>query len=159
MTAIWAAIVAVAGTILGVVVTQVFQARATRRNEVFQQRQGLWREQLAAFRSLAENLHRLRRAEHDRWEQEHAAPNTPAAAQAREAEIRIRPQAWASLAHVELLVDDEELIAHCQGTYRMVRGIHTAGDGGERQRKDEEAREAIDLFLRLSAEYLRRDLG
>lgn len=155
MDVVLSAAVAVAGTLMGCLLTHVLQARAAERQAKFLRRERMRNELLVAFHSLAEALHNLRRAEHDRWSHERGSKAEEVTTAARERAVQLRPAAWAALAHLQLLVEDLELLEAARTAYQLTRSLHGAHDVGDLTARDEAVRTAIDVYLGRAAAHLK----
>ncbi len=114
----------------------------------------LRQEQLAAFCAVADALHSVRRAEHDRWRHERESPEGAEAVAARERSIQVRPGAWSALTRLQLLVNTPELVQSARSAYQTVRAIHWAQDEDDLWARDQTSLTAIDTFLSAGAEYM-----
>lgn len=149
------AVLAMVGTLLGSVVAYVLQARSAERIRRVQESERMRELRLAAFRTLAQTLHSLRRAELDQWLSRQQDSEGADATRADELSRSTRPAAWAALAELQLLVDDSDFVQTAQNAYRTTRAIHWAQDDDDRRDRDHAARAAIDAYLAAAARHVR----
>ncbi|GHC68139.1 hypothetical protein GCM10010349_41830 [Streptomyces flavofungini] len=154
MEVVLAAAVAVVGTLMGSVITYLLQVRTAEHGERNRNTEQLRQERLTAFCAVADALHSVRRAEHDRWRHEQESPGGAEAIEARERSIQLRPAAWSALTRLQLLVEEPELVRSAQHAYQTVRAIHWAQDEGDLYDKDRASRAALDAFLSAAAAYM-----
>jgi hypothetical protein len=141
------ALIAVVGTLLGVVVTQVFQRRVTEQNQRFAAEQQLRTQRLAVFSDFAGALAELRRAQHDRWHRRQEDPDGEAAREARMEAYRLRGLALHALYRVKLVSGSTELNDLAQSAYERATAIHEAADPQELSRRGVDSRGAVEAFV------------
>jgi hypothetical protein len=127
MSGIWGSVVAVLGTLLGVLVSALTQRWNSIRSERFTRERQLWEEQLTAFSSFAGALVDYRRAEYDRAHSNLDAPDSAAHHDAREESYRVRTTAQHELFRVQLLSNSTELFRLAEQAFISTEGIHEAG--------------------------------
>ncbi|WP_051866511.1 hypothetical protein [Streptosporangium roseum] len=70
-------LIAIAGTLLGVAASYVFQLRSARQARRFAREDRLWQERLMAYSAFAEAVTAFRKSQNDRWRQAQANPLGP----------------------------------------------------------------------------------
>ncbi|WP_329127774.1 hypothetical protein [Streptomyces sp. NBC_01465] len=151
MEALWTSAVAVIGTVLGGVMTHVFQRRAARENEVFSRAESLRQERIAAYSALAGALEDFRKVQGDRWYRRQEDRNgEPYKEAMREGHIR-RAAARQALFRVKLLAGDPELIAVADRAFEATRDTARARDAVHRDELFAAASAAIEAFVEAAA--------
>ncbi|MCD9144976.1 hypothetical protein [Streptomyces albireticuli] len=156
MEAIWTSVVAVGGTLLGAVVTQVFQRLASRRGELFARSEALRQERMATFSAFAAAAEEYRHGQADRWYRMRQDPGGQDFVTARDEAHRLRTATRQVLYRIKLLTDDPEVIRAAERAYACTRDVSTAGDQPERDGLDARARDAIEAFVARAAPLVHR---
>lgn len=146
---------AVAGTLLGSVITYAFQHRAIRRSELFARSEALRQERMAAYSAFAAAVEDYRHGQATRWYRGLDDPGGPAFAAARDEAHRLRTAARQALYRVELLTDEQELTAAAGQAYRNAWEISNAQDQPAHDTRDERARHAVEAFVSRAAPLVR----
>ncbi|GAA2634171.1 hypothetical protein GCM10009863_58090 [Streptomyces axinellae] len=148
--------VAVGGTLLGAVVTHVFQRLAARRGEQFARSEALRQERIAAYSSFAATVEEYRHGQAARWYRKQEAPDGPggrggpsdeAFLAARDGAHHLRTVTRQALYRVKLLTDDRMVVLAAERAYRCTRDISTAQSRTEHKTLDSDARRAIEAFI------------
>ncbi|GHH42919.1 hypothetical protein [Streptomyces candidus] len=147
MEAIWTSVVAVGGTLMGAVITHLFQRLASGRSELFARSEALRQERIATYSSFAAAVEDYRHGQADRWYRKRQDPDGEAFITARDEAHRLRTATRQVLYRVELLTDDQEVVHAAEEAYRCTRDVSTARDQDERDTLDARAREAIEAFV------------
>ena len=155
MEAIWTSVVAVGGTLLGSVVTHAFQRLASRRNELFTRSEALRQERIATYSAFAAAVEDYRHGQAGRWYRKREDPNGEAFIAARNEAHRLRTVARQALYRVKLLTDDREVILAAEQAYHCTREVSVAQDQAEHDRRDTQAKQAIEAFVSRASPLLR----
>ncbi|MFJ6613546.1 hypothetical protein ACIQPT_25070 [Streptomyces sp. NPDC091289] len=156
MVAIWTSVVAVGGTLMGAVITHLFQRLAATRGELFARSEALRQERTATYSSFAAAVEDYRHGQAGRWyrmrQNDHAGE---AFIEARDEAHRLRTATRQVLYRVKLLTDDPEVIAAAEQAYGCTRDVSTAQDQAEHDALDAGARQAIEDFITRAAPLTR----
>ncbi|MFF3906180.1 hypothetical protein ACFYZJ_09225 [Streptomyces sp. NPDC001848] len=147
MEAIWTSVVAVAGTLLGSVITHVFQRLAARRTEQFTRSEALRQERIATYSGFAAAVEDYRRGQADRWYRKREDPDGEAFRAARDQAHRLRTAARQALYRVKLLTDERAVVLAAEHAYHCTRELSNARDRGDRDARDTQAKQAIEEFV------------
>jgi hypothetical protein len=148
-------VVAVGGTLLGAVITHVFQRNASRRGELFARSEALRQERIATYSSFAAAVEDYRHGQSDRWYRMQQDPVGEAFITARDEAHRLRTAARQVLYRVKLLTYDGQVILAAERAYACTRDVSTAQDQAERNTLDTRAREAIEAFVSHASSLIR----
>jgi hypothetical protein len=155
MVALLTSAVAVAGTLLGAVVSYGLQRRVAERSERFSRAERLHQERLTAYSEFASAVMELRRVEFARTlAEERAAPDVPAWVD--ESYQRLAA-ARSAMFRVQLLGNDTELSQVAEEVVRITSEIHHYGS-------DEDARgqmswHTLEQFIELASSRIHADLA
>ncbi|GAA3080634.1 hypothetical protein GCM10020000_78110 [Streptomyces olivoverticillatus] len=155
MGAIWTSVVAVAGTLLGSVITHTFQRLASRRGELFTRSEALRQERIAAYSTFAAAVEDYRHGQANRWYRKQGDPDGEAFITARDEAHRLRTVARQALYKVKLLTDDREVTLAAELAYQCTRDVSIAQDQRDRDSRDTQARQAIEAFVSRAAPLVR----
>lgn len=148
------AVIAVAGTLLGSLITYVFQRKTIERTENFARAERLQDEQLRSYSTLAGACAHSRRAEMDRWHRHAEDPGSERDFAARLESYQLRTNALEALFRVQLVTKDVELSRVAGEAVELTRQIHHALDEGDLLSRVRIAQEAIDSFVRAAAAHI-----
>lgn len=148
-------LVAVLGTLLGVVVTHIFQRNSSKRAESFTLGQQLRTERLAVYSDFAGAVTELRRGQQDRWHRKREDPESPAHFEARTESYRLRGVALHALFRVQLIASCPEVVDAARAAYEKASSIPQATDRQELSTNGEQARERLERFIVLASTDLR----
>lgn len=155
MEAIWTSVVAVAGTLLGSVITYVFQRAASARAEGFARSEALRQERIAAFGAFAAAAEDYRHGQAARWYRGQEDPDGPGFVVVRDEAHRLRTLARQALYRVRLLTDDEGVARAAEHAYRTTWDLSNARDQADWEARDAEARDAIEAFVTAASHLVR----
>ncbi|MFE5664247.1 hypothetical protein ACFQ7W_09985 [Streptomyces niveus] len=147
MEAIWTSVVAVGGTLMGAVITHLFQLTASGRSELFARSEALRQERIATYSSFAAAVEDYRHGQADRWYRKQQDPDAEVFITARDEAHRLRTVTRQVLYRVKLLTDDQEVILAAERAYQCARNVSTARDQAERDTLDAQARHEIEAFV------------
>ncbi|MFE5961354.1 hypothetical protein ACFYZ6_00970 [Streptomyces rubiginosohelvolus] len=155
MVALWTSVVAVGGTLLGAVLTHLFQRLTAARTERFSRSEALRQERTATYSSFAATAEEYRHGQAGRWYRMRQSPDSEPFVEARDEAHRLRTATRQVLYRVKLLTDDPEVVAAAEEAYRCARDVSTAQDQDEHETLDAAAREAIEAFVLRAAPLTR----
>ena len=153
--ALLTAVIAVLGTLLGSIVTYVFQRRSTERAAAFAYVERQRQERLDSYSGFAGALVRYRQAEVDRWHRWSEDPDGEPHQLAKAETHRRRAEAFDALFRVQLLTDDSEVRQAATDAVDVISEVHRAADLADREVRGKAARDAIDRFVAVAATRLR----
>ncbi|MBO0516327.1 hypothetical protein [Streptomyces beijiangensis] len=151
MEALWTSAVAVIGTLLGGVVTHVFQRRAAKENEHFSRTESLRQERIAAYSAFAGALEDFRKVQGDRWYRRQEDRNGEPYKEALREGHRHRALARQALFRVKLLAGDRTLIEAADHAFEATRNTSGARDEAHRDELFTASRTAIEVFVETAA--------
>src|SRR5690606_8709778 len=141
-------------TLLGSVVTHVFQRRNSERAEQVARAERLRQERLAAYSEFAGAVMDLRRAAYDRWHRHQENPDGSASIAARDEYYRLYAVARNLQFRLRLLADDSDLVSFADNAVECTTEIVDAGNEDERAALGERARQALETFVSAAAARL-----
>lgn len=156
MSGIWGSVVAVLGTLLGVLVSALTQRWNSTRSERLTRERQLWEEQLIACSSFAGALVNYRRAEYDRAHRSLDEPDSTAHRDAREESYRARAAAQHELFRVQLLTDNAKLLQLAEQAFIATEEIHEAANKEQVRHSGDQAKQALGLFIEEAGCLVRR---
>ncbi|WP_396446870.1 hypothetical protein [Actinomadura sp.] len=156
MSGIWGSIVAVLGTLLGVLVSALAQRWNTSRSEQFNRERQLREEQLTAFSSFAGALVDYRRAEYDRAHKNIDEPGSAAHNDARGESYRARSTAHHELFRVQLTSDSIKLFRLAETALNAAENIHEATTKEQVRASGEKAKNALNEFVKEAGRIVRQ---
>ncbi|GAA2235517.1 hypothetical protein GCM10010232_22800 [Streptomyces amakusaensis] len=149
------AVIAVIGTLLGAVVTHVFQRRTTERTAVLTRAEQLRQERISAYSAFAGALVDYRRGQNDRWYRAQRSPGSAEAEEARIDSYRLRSSAHQALIRVQLVCDEPQTLALASAAFEVTNCMHEASDEDDRSQRSEQARETLSEFIGTAAPSVR----
>ncbi|MFB7365458.1 hypothetical protein [Streptomyces hydrogenans] len=149
------ALIAVAGTLLGVIATHWFQGRMTLRTAALARNEQLRQERIAAFSAFAGAVVEYRRSQNDRWFRAVENPGSEEAEESRHASYRQRTAAHQALFRVQLICDDAALRQLAEAAFVDTHCLHEAVGAEDRAHRSEQAKEALSRFIAAAAPGLR----
>ncbi|MFH8370983.1 hypothetical protein [Streptomyces sp. NPDC018031] len=155
MEAFWTSVVAVAGTLLGCVVTHASQRRATERGELFARAEALRQERVTTYSAFAAAMEDYRHGQASRWYRQAEGPDGEAYRTARDEAHHLRTAARQALYRVELLTGDRDVVQAAERAYRCTWDVSNARDQADRDARDARARQAIEAFIACAAPLVR----
>ncbi|MFD0039449.1 hypothetical protein ACOMD4_33560 [Streptomyces anulatus] len=147
MVAIWTSVVAVGGTLMGAVITHLFQRLAATRGERFTRSEALRQERTTTYSAFAAAAEEYRHGQAGRWYRMRQSHVAEAFTEARDEAHRLRTATRQVLYRVKLLTDDPEVNLAAEHAYACTRDVSTARDQAEHDALDAGAREAIEAFV------------
>ncbi|HEY3631010.1 MAG TPA: hypothetical protein VGL21_08935 [Jatrophihabitantaceae bacterium] len=148
------AVIAVAGTLLGALVTYLFQQRAADRAERFASAERRRDERRDSYAAFAGACAHYRRSEMDRWHRSAEDPESEKHSVAKEESYRLRSDATEALFRVQLVTKDAELCRAASDALQLVGQIHDATDAADCSERVRVARAAIDRFVHAASDSL-----
>ncbi|MFE0761365.1 hypothetical protein [Streptomyces smyrnaeus] len=155
MEAIWTSVVAVGGTLLGSVITHVFQRLASRRNEEFTRAEALRQEWIATYTAFAAAVEDYRHGQATRWYRKTEDAGGESYKEARDEAHRLRTVTRQALYRVKLLTHDQSVARAAELAYQQTMEISEAGEHSEYLSRARGAREAIEAFVSVAARLVR----
>ncbi|MEX0174295.1 hypothetical protein [Streptomyces sp. LMG1-1-1.1] len=150
-----AALIAVAGTLLGAVFTHWFQGRATERTAALARTEQLRQERIATYSAFAGAVVDYRHSQNDRWFRTLQQPGSDEAEESRHASYRQRTAARQALFRVQLVCEDPEVRRLAEAAFVDSHCMHEAVDEADRARRSEQAKEALAAFIAAAAPGVR----
>ncbi|MFG3344735.1 hypothetical protein ACGF1Z_06685 [Streptomyces sp. NPDC048018] len=150
-----AALIAVVGTLLGVVATHWFQGRAAERTATLARTEQLRQERIAIYSAFAGAVVDYRQSQNDRWFRARLEPGSEEAEASRHASYRQRTAARQALFRVQLVCDDARVRGLAQSAFETTHCLHEAADDTDRARRSDEAKEALARFVAAAAPGVR----
>ncbi|GGO79223.1 hypothetical protein [Nonomuraea cavernae] len=148
-------IIAVAGTLLGVTITYVFQTRAARQARQAAREERLWQERLAAYSAFAGALTDFRKSQNDRWHREQEDPQSQAFIAARDESYQKRADATSALFRLRLVAANGTLSELASAALKLTEEIALAADEPDRRDLGRKARRALLNFTEAAAAHVR----
>lgn len=146
---------AVAGTLLGSVLTHTFQRLAAQRSELFARSEALRQERMATYSAFAAAAEDYRHGQADRWYRKQEAPDGEAFLGARDEAHRLRTVARQALYRVRLLTDDGDVVLAAERAYQCTWDVSNAQDSADRDARDRRAKQAIEAFVSCASPLVR----
>ncbi|MGY1433905.1 hypothetical protein [Streptomyces reniochalinae] len=146
---------AVAGTLLGSVITHVFQRLASQRGEDFARAEALRQERVAVYSAFAAAVEDYRRGQADRWYRGKEDPDGPAYVTARDEAHRLRTVARQELYRVKLVTDQRDVRLAAEKAYDRTRDVSKATDQAGHDTRDAASKNGIDSFVTDAAPLVR----
>ncbi|MEV7276415.1 hypothetical protein [Streptomyces sp. NPDC093111] len=150
-----AALIAVVGTLLGVVASHWFQGRATERTAALTRTEQLRQERIATYSAFAGAVVDYRHSQNDRWFRARLEPGSDEAEESRHASYRQRTVARQALFRVQLVCDDPRTRQLAESAFEMTHCMHEATDDADRTGRSDQAKEALALFISAAAPGVR----
>ncbi|MEU7277832.1 hypothetical protein AB0A69_03395 [Streptomyces sp. NPDC045431] len=145
------ALIAVIGTLLGAVVTHFFQGRAAQRTAALARAEQLRQERIATYSAFADAVVEYRRAQNARWYRR----NGSHAESTRLESYDRRATARQALVRVQLVCDDPAIVRLAEETFEVTNCMHEARDEADRDRRSQQAVEALTAFIEAAAPSVR----
>ncbi|MFD7323570.1 hypothetical protein ACFV9D_21145 [Streptomyces sp. NPDC059875] len=149
------ALIAVAGTLLGVVATHWFQGRAAERTAALARNEQLRQERIAAYSAFAGAVVDYRRSQNDRWFRAAQDPDSEEAEESRYASYRQRTATRQALFRVQLVCDDPATRQLAESAFEMTNCMHESTDEEDRALRSGRAKEILDQFIAAAAPGVR----
>lgn len=151
MDGVIAALIAIAGTLVGSAVTHAFQRKASAQDQLFATQQQLRSDRMTVYSDFAGALTEFRRGQQDRWHRRDEDPDGSAFLEARTEAYRLRGLALHALFRVQLIASARTLIDTAQDAYALTSALHKAADKTELSTLGTQAREVLEQFIKLAA--------
>ncbi|MBF6176129.1 hypothetical protein [Nocardia blacklockiae] len=154
MTAVYSALIAVSGTLLGSILTFVFQQRTADRNALNGFAEQLRRDRLEAFHAFSVAASKFRHAQIERWYliHENAESSPEQLDEAKRQSYRLRTELKEVLLRVELVALEPRLRELGTAVVDAIRPIHRPATHAEHAALSDEAAGAIRAFVRHAAD-------
>jgi hypothetical protein len=150
-----ASLIAVAGTLLGSLITYRFQRLSTDRAEAFARGERLREERLATYSAFAGAISDLRRAVITLWfRQRDKAEEHELAAAWVEAD-RLGAAAAHARFRVQLVAEDADLVALADAAFEPIGAIGAARDRNELLEHENKCQDALKAFITAAAAHVR----
>ncbi|MFB7373136.1 hypothetical protein ACFC0D_25185 [Streptomyces sp. NPDC056222] len=149
------ALIAVVGTLLGVVATHWFQGRATERTAILARTEQLRQERIAAYSAFAGAIVDYRRSQNDRWFRAAQDAGSEEAEESRYASYRQRTATRQALFRVQLVCDDADTRQLAESAFEMTNCMHEATGEEDRAHRSHRAKEILDQFIAAAAPGVR----
>ncbi|MFB4292945.1 hypothetical protein ACBI99_35260 [Nonomuraea sp. ATR24] len=147
-------IVAVLGTLLGATLNHLLAARTANRAEHLARADRLRAERMDAYCTLGGALTNYRRGQLDLWYARQESPEQSSWIELRREEQRLRSAALEALYRMELLTDDESLIAKGWEALQAVDRMNELKTGEELDQQRAVSRTLIAAFIRASKPFV-----
>ncbi|MGW4907123.1 hypothetical protein [Streptomyces sp. NPDC004270] len=142
-----AALIAVAGTLLGVVVTNRQQNRRADRSEKTVVAERLRQERITAYAEFARMVMEFRSSQYQRWRLRQTEYDSPSYEAARYESQQRRAQAWYALYRVRLVAGQRELVDLGNTAMTLATRIDEASDLEELRDIGSMTRIAVEEFI------------
>jgi hypothetical protein len=155
MTGVLAALIAVAGTLGGVVASYFFQGKISKRSESLAQQERSRQESLSACSAFAGAVMDLRGVQYERASTRLLPEDRRRDRSAVIAESsRLRSVAWTAFYRFKLTSPDSELTRLAEQAVQDAADVSDASDRNDLKSRSELARKRIDEFTCAAAAYL-----
>jgi hypothetical protein len=151
--------VAVIGTLLGSVLTYLFQRRNADQTQAESRRERARQELVESFSSYASATMTLRRAEYDRWNRRRESADGAEPVEVRQESYKLRGEAWGTYFRLRLLTEpgrDEELLRCAAQAIEEAGWVSKAKTSDELHERGERARAVLDEAVSLASARLDR---
>ncbi|MFI6604787.1 hypothetical protein ACIBHX_51925 [Nonomuraea sp. NPDC050536] len=147
MEAVLAGLIAIGGTLLGSLVTFLFQQRAAQRTELFTISARLREERMTVYSGFAGAILEYRSAQYERALQAFQTKDSVAYADARTRSHELRAAARHALYRVHLLADDPQITRLADQAMALVADLNEAEDKSALAQRNVAVREAVEKFI------------
>jgi hypothetical protein len=148
-------LLAVVGTLLGAVVTHLFQRRAADRAQGFAVGQQLRSDRLNVYSDFAGAVTEFRRGQQDRWHRKNEDAVSQAYVEARSESYRLRGVALHAFFRVQLIASSQELVEAARRAYDKAAAVHRADDQDQLSANGTAATSSLERFISLASEDVR----
>jgi hypothetical protein len=142
---------AVTGTLLGVVVTQLFHGRNAKKDRQFTIAERLRQDRITAYAEFARSVMEFRSSQYRRWRQRNTDHADERYEDARYDSHQRRALAWQALYRVRLVADEESLVALGHTAMELATRIDEARDIEELRDIGGRTRSAVEDFMARAA--------
>lgn len=153
------ALIAVAGTLLGSLLTFAFQRKTANRAEQFSRSERLRQERLSVYSEFAGFVLAFRSAQYDEWAQRNEDGKSPTSAEAKTEALRRRAAAWQALYRVRLVADDTKPAQLAQAAMDLTATMHDVEDRAALRERANQVRQAIEEFVSASSAQITETSG
>jgi hypothetical protein len=150
------AVVAVVGTLLGSVVTYLFQRRTSDRAEKFSFQQQLRSERVVVYSDFARAVTESRRGQDNWWFRRNEDPDDHTAFAAQMEAYDLGSRAQHALFRVQLVADSQELVEAARHARQVTAEMHQASTQAELAARADAAVEALEHFIALASSDVQR---
>jgi hypothetical protein len=148
-------LVAVAGTLLGSVLTYVFQRRTAGRAEQFARDERLRRDRMSAYSMFAEAVMEYRHQELQVWLHRHGELTHPLPERFEVEQGRLRSLALRARYRVQLLAEEPQLVELADQSVDAVAEIHHAKEATELIERGERTEQCVERFIEAATAEIR----
>lgn len=155
MHGVWNALIAVAGTLSGAVLTYIFGRRASMRAERTSRREQVRAERISAYLAFAEAVTEYRRAAYDGWHRKHGGSDQDVVAEASAEYYRCRSAAEHALLRIKLVASEarEVVVIACEALDAATQ-VRQARDDEHVTEVGDNAARKIDTFIVAAANQI-----
>ncbi|WP_438319641.1 hypothetical protein ACSHWO_36900 (plasmid) [Streptomyces sp. HUAS TT3] len=154
MDAMFTSLIAVAGTLLGSVMTHLFQQRSERRTQEDSRAERLRQERLEVYGSYAGLLVEFRQALLHHWFCVHEGRDAEDEVALRARSFELRSAAQNALFRLRLIAEEPEVLAAAEAAFVEVGGLNQPADLDTLLPRRDAARELIDAFVVIARRHL-----
>ncbi|MBB6557203.1 hypothetical protein [Nonomuraea rubra] len=154
MQAVLTSLVAILGTVVGSVITFIFQRKAAERAEIFARNEWLLQQRMETYSTFSQLLMDLRAAQYNRWYRLRDDPDGEGGASfiaARDESYRLRAAAGHALFRVQLLAHDPRLVNLANEAVRLAAEMPKCRDKGDLEARGDEVKLALEAFVKAAA--------
>ena len=155
MQTVLTSLVAVCATVVGAVLSYLFQKSTTQRSEQFNRSERLRQDKITAYSRFAETVMSFRIAQYDRWSRRNEDRHSDQYVTARLESRRLRAAAWHALYHVRLLTDEENVWKRASAAMELAVAIDEADGLEDLRTRGEQTRYAVEEFIDLATFNIR----
>lgn len=145
------AVVAVVGTLLGSVLTYLFQRKTSERAETIALQREIRAERVRAYSAYSTALTEFIRGQLDWYNRRGEDANSTMTLSARVESYRLKGVAQTALFQVRLVASDPALMDAAGKAFDLTRPIHYSRDSTDLKTRTGQANKAIDYFVALAA--------
>ncbi|GAA1287086.1 hypothetical protein Psi02_52930 [Planotetraspora silvatica] len=145
--AVLTALLAVTGTLLGSLLTFVFQRRTTDRAERFTLATRLREERMVIYSGFAGAVLEFRGAQYDRATLRGREGHELEYQAAKAESLRLKASAWHAVYRIRLIADEPDVIRLAEAAMDLAADMHHAEIGEPLKARSEEVRRAIEAFV------------
>ncbi|WP_433214289.1 hypothetical protein [Microtetraspora malaysiensis] len=148
-------LIAIAGTLLGVAATHIFQTRVARQVRRDARNERLWQERLAAYSAFAGAITSYRGSQNARWYGKREG-DSDAYISVRTESLNERANAKAALFRLQLISSDGVLNCLASEALEATTDIHRASNETERAERSERSQHALLLLVEAASRQIRQ---
>lgn len=156
MQGVFSALIAVAGTLSGAVLTYIFGRRSAVRAERFARREQVRADSISAYLAYAEAVTEYRRAAYDQWHRQQEGYDQDVVAEVSAEYYRCRSAAEHALLRIKLVASETRAIVVAAGeALDAATQIRRAQDAGHMTELGDNAARKIDAFVAVAAKQIK----